>query len=424
MRKLFRGYYTPTEEEFAQLWKDCIFSFDTNILLNIYRYSPEARGRFFEILNKLEERIWITHQAASEYHRNRIDVISNQLRPYDEIQVSLDKSLKELQKLIEQYSKRHSFSTFIDSKQIVGVIDRAHKRVKKTLRDASLKYPDLVNQDEVHERLTDLFDGKVGSSYAEEELLKIHKKADERFKKNLPPGYLDSRGDKKKQPPDSYGDVVIWFQLINYAKAESKPVIFVTDETGEDWWLKHQGKTISPRPELRQEMFSESGTEFYLYTGDRFLDRASDFLQLTNKPEVIEEARNVRSQEQEREELVAINSSLATELKNSYKSIPEIEQIRLSALRSSSAISELLRNLPGLNASSTLSEHLRGLPDVLSASSPLSEHFRSVLGGLKASSVLPKQLRGLPETTYLTSPSKQIEQDEEDRLAEEANPGE
>jgi len=66
MRKLFRGYYTPTEEEFAQLWKDCIFSFDTNILLNIYRYSPEARGRFFEILNKLEERIWRLCRKKSE----------------------------------------------------------------------------------------------------------------------------------------------------------------------------------------------------------------------------------------------------------------------------------------------------------------------------------------------------------------------
>ena len=56
MRYLFPGYYQPTEEEFTELWKECIFSFDTNVLLHIYRYSPKTRQRLFDILEKLQER--------------------------------------------------------------------------------------------------------------------------------------------------------------------------------------------------------------------------------------------------------------------------------------------------------------------------------------------------------------------------------
>jgi len=422
MRNSFRGYYKPNKEEFAQLWNDCIFSFDANILLNIYRYTPEARERFFEILDKFEERVWVTHQAAYEYHRNRISVISNQLKPYGEIQNCLDKSLKQLQEIVEQYNKRHSFSTFIDSKQIVRTIDSSHKRVKRILRDATSEYPDLISQDHLCEKLSDLFDGKVGDFYTEEKLSKIYKEAEERFKNSLPPGYLDSRNEKKKQPPDCYGDVLVWFQLIDHVKVESKPIVFVTDETGEDWWLKHQGRTIGPRPELRQEMFSKAGAEFYLYTGDQFLDHASEFLELTDKPEVIEEARDVRSQEREREKIAAVSSSLATEIKNLYKTTPDLnclsEQIRLSGLKASSIISEQLRGLPDLRASSSIiSEQLRGLHDLRASSSIISEQLRGLLG-LKSSSIISEQLRGLPEFTHLANLSKQLEQ-EESRLAEE-----
>jgi hypothetical protein len=80
MRDLFRGYYKPTPEELAAIWEKCVFSFDANILLHIYSYTPETRERFFEILTCLKDRIWIPHQVAYEYHKNRIYVISDQVK--------------------------------------------------------------------------------------------------------------------------------------------------------------------------------------------------------------------------------------------------------------------------------------------------------------------------------------------------------
>lgn len=39
MRKLFAGYYRPTKKEFDRMWREGVFVFDANILLNIYRGS-------------------------------------------------------------------------------------------------------------------------------------------------------------------------------------------------------------------------------------------------------------------------------------------------------------------------------------------------------------------------------------------------
>jgi hypothetical protein len=50
MREKFSGYYRPTQEEFDKLWQEAILSVDANILLNIYRYSPETRARLFEVI--------------------------------------------------------------------------------------------------------------------------------------------------------------------------------------------------------------------------------------------------------------------------------------------------------------------------------------------------------------------------------------
>lgn len=35
MKGIFLGYYRPTDAEFSQLWKDCLFILDAKVLLNL-----------------------------------------------------------------------------------------------------------------------------------------------------------------------------------------------------------------------------------------------------------------------------------------------------------------------------------------------------------------------------------------------------
>jgi hypothetical protein len=290
MQNRFPGYYKPTEEEFKKLWENCIFSFDTNILLNVYRYSPKSRERLFEVWRKLNERIWLPHQVALEYLQERLSVISYQSKPYRELQDMLDDASKSFTQKIKEFSKRHSFSSHTDTKGLLKILENAHNQIKDKLKNSSASYPNLLESDDFWDEITQLFHEKVGAAYSEEELSKHFKKAEHRFKQQQPPGHLDAKKPETKR----YGDVILWFQLIDYVKSKKKPLIFVTDDEKDDWWLKHKGKTIGPRPELIQEMLNEGGVEFYLYTGDRFLDFAATSLNLEDNQEVIKEAEENR----------------------------------------------------------------------------------------------------------------------------------
>ncbi|WP_353930248.1 PIN domain-containing protein [Okeanomitos corallinicola TIOX110] len=312
MRDLFPGYYQPTDQEFNELWKECIFSFDTNVLLHIYRYSPKSRERLFDILKKLQERIWIPHQVGYEFHKNRETVISSQSSAYDKIVKILEDNLKiekigNLNKDIDNFEQNYRKHSTIEVNKISVDIKTKIKEsikeiiesVKDDVKDLRDKHPDLFKEDIF---LDKILDGRIGNPYPNP--LDIYKLAEERFQYLIPPGYKD-KDDKNKSVPDIYGDAILWLQLIDYAKSEKKPIIFVTDEEKEDWWLKNNRKIISPRPELVQEMLTEAGVKFYMYSADRFLDYAQKFLELTEQPEVIEEAREIREQNLESESLIA-----------------------------------------------------------------------------------------------------------------------
>ncbi len=66
MRNLLPGFYKRSEEELSKIWQEGIFVFDTNMLLNVYRYKQKTRARYIEILDLLKQRnqLWIPYPAA------------------------------------------------------------------------------------------------------------------------------------------------------------------------------------------------------------------------------------------------------------------------------------------------------------------------------------------------------------------------
>ncbi len=299
MRNLFPGYYQPTENEFKEIWQECIFAFDANILLNIYRYTPNTLNRFFDIFSKLKDRIWIPHQAAFEYQKGRYNVLSQQSKAYDEIEKILSTNFTQLQNSLTKYTK-HPFINISEIKNVFEeAFEQANKKSENILNIAKSQH-DSVNFDELSDKLDEILGENIGNKYAEDKLEAICKQAQQRFDAKIPPGYMD---DKNKKEPEKYGDFIIWQQLIDYASSQKKPLIFVTDDDKEDWWSKHEGKKDSPRRELVEEMHSMAGVIFYIYSSDRFMSSAENFLNLPHEQEVIDEAINVRVQNNE-EQLV------------------------------------------------------------------------------------------------------------------------
>ncbi len=72
MKKIFREYHQFTKQELQQLWKACLFVFDSNTLLNMYRYSRETVKTYFDVLNELKKKkqLWIPYQVGYEFYEN------------------------------------------------------------------------------------------------------------------------------------------------------------------------------------------------------------------------------------------------------------------------------------------------------------------------------------------------------------------
>ncbi|WP_353843445.1 PIN-like domain-containing protein [Mesorhizobium sp.] len=68
MRKLFHGYYEPTEKEFEKIWSDGLLVPDTNVLLHLFRFMPERRAEILAAFKSFGDRLWLPYQVASEFH--------------------------------------------------------------------------------------------------------------------------------------------------------------------------------------------------------------------------------------------------------------------------------------------------------------------------------------------------------------------
>jgi hypothetical protein len=297
MRNTFPGYYRPTEDEFAELWTQCLFVLDANVLLNLYCYSQETRDELIGILGALYDSIWLPHQAALEYHRHRLGIINQQAKAYQDIQKLSRDVQEEFTKRIRTLLRRGRHP-FIAVDSVLEKLNSAFTEICENFDELEQRHPDFFADDPILEAVTNLFEGKVGSAYTPEQLQEIYAEGKVRYTQEpkIPPGYEDASkdGDAKQ-----YGDLVLWFQVIDQAKATGKPIILVTDDRKEDWWWRSYGKTHGPRPELVNEITRKANVGFYMYSADPFMEYASEYLEYSVKKEAIEEVRDVRERDEE-----------------------------------------------------------------------------------------------------------------------------
>ena len=319
MKSKFPGHFKLTEDERKDLWKSALFTLDTNILLNLYRYSDKTREEFFKILNKIKDRIWIPHQSVLEFFNNRLGVISQQEKSYKS-------TIFNLKKIEEEFhnSREHPFldETFLE--KFISL----NKEICEQLEKNKKSHNNRITKDDILDKIESLFDKKVGNEFTEEELQKIYEEGESRLKNKTPPGYKDSsKKDNTELNLRKYGDFIIWKQIIQQSKDLKQGIIFVTDDKKGDWWVEFEGKTISPRPELIKEFQSATEQSFHMYKSDRFLEFAREFLKEKVDEKAIEEIRELRrSDEKASEEIRELRRS-------DEKAIEEIRELRMDGRR-------------------------------------------------------------------------------------------
>ena len=307
MKNLFYNFDTDAHLDYKKSWEQALFVFDTNVLLNLYRYRSTARDELLNVIGELSDRIWVPHHVALEFQRNRPKVIAEQANLFVDVRRAVEKArsslLSDLEKL--QLNRRHSL---INPESLISGFSDMASWFFTELDRLQEERSNLTGKDALKEKIESLFDGKVGSPPNDQsEVDEIYKQAERRFKLSIPPGYLDS--EKDRDAPDEhfhggliykrkYADYLLWRQILVYASTSATTsIVFVTDDRKEDWWWKIDSngpKTIGPRPELIEEArtVGNIGT-FLMYNPEGFLKFSKEYLETKVSEETLKEVREI-----------------------------------------------------------------------------------------------------------------------------------
>ncbi len=298
MRSKFPGYYRPTEAEFQDLWENGLFVLDTNVLLDLFRYSDETVNALIKNISNLGKRVWIPYRVSLEYHRNLNEVISSQINSYK-------RTIETLEEFKNQLDAKRSHP-FLDNKlhdEIRTFCEKFDSELSKKKDEVEL----LITENPIKDQISNLLDDKVGDGFDKMALEKICSVGIKRYAEKCPPGYMDKKG---KHGVDVYGDLIIWNEIIEKSKVEKCHIILITGDVKEDWFLKHSGKTIGPRPELIHEFRTETNKLFYAYPTNQFLEFSNIYFKSNIDKEVIDEVEKVIVTEQKRSETSNTNEAV------------------------------------------------------------------------------------------------------------------
>lgn len=240
--------------------KETIIVLDTNVLLDLLRYSLPTSKNILEIFSQCSDLLWIPNRVFVEYDENKYKVYSNLKNRYTEFEKKLKdiidkrKEVKEILKVPERYN----YSGIEDLKnnillKLEEAIDEI-KSYKETIAGeyiATSWYHNEIKQD-IEKFICGLKrKNQVGCEIGEKEENEIINEGELRFSDKIPPGFKD----EKKEGIKKYGDLFVWKEILKLPSVKKvKNVIFITNDEKDDWWSKDKtGKLLNLRSELYEE---------------------------------------------------------------------------------------------------------------------------------------------------------------------------
>lgn len=279
----------PIADVANEAWESdkTLFIFDTNILLQLYKFTDNEAEEFLNILHELSSKIWLPHQVGLEFYKNN-DKIRKEAFIHKEFGFEKEKINQYI-----QYIK--NFSNQLKNSEIESLSVQLEDLLQKFEEKLDNKYSNFKdnNCDDLLGKIENIFENKVGEPFSQDELNEIYKRGEVRYEYKIPPGFQDlSKKDGKfyffqgNEYQSKFGDLILWEQIIN--KSQNKDieyVIFVTDDNKKDWVIK-KNDNIIPKYELIDEIKARANVKlFHIYNMTSFLESVKKFtnIQLTNE---------------------------------------------------------------------------------------------------------------------------------------------
>ncbi|MDO1604523.1 PIN-like domain-containing protein [Lactobacillus sp. YT155] len=289
LKELFPEFYRD-ELKSDDLSKDVdnIIVLDTNFLLDVIQLPTEVAKNYIKALVKAKDSIYIPYLVALEFNFNKSPIKRRREMNIEKYKMGIDNSFDKIKQSIENTSLiniNNDKDKFYEN--MVSEIEADRAKLNQTI-DEKIKSTITNEESSIYDDLIEVISDRVGDPYTQEWIDEVEKDGDERYSKGLPPGYNDSGkedGDNDVRTYGNicyhtkYGDLIIWKDIIRFAKDNSqyhgKKVIYVTDDgkssKKNDLLFKVGNKTVGPKIHLLNEMNKEADKELYVLSNLRFI---------------------------------------------------------------------------------------------------------------------------------------------------------
>ena len=262
-----------------------IIVLDTTVLLELYRQPANISLDVISALKRILTNIYIPRQVYEEYLKNYHKICGDEKKKYKKVTKELSDSLKKLQndiaKKVGEYRK-HNYTDISklqknlnekikDTQNIITEFEKSHHA------EIQLNINFLQN-DKVKEFVDLLLNqGSIGQKIPFSIKILLLQEGQVRYDNLIPPGFHDSA----KNGEAKYGDLFVWKDIITIAKEKNTNIIFVCNDTKEDWWEKNKNIPIDLRQELNEE-FKETNPSLSIHflTLDKFFSYLAEELKL------------------------------------------------------------------------------------------------------------------------------------------------
>lgn len=267
-----------------------IIVLDTNIILNVYRYSPDFSDFALKCMKRVSGSIVLPSTVRLEYEKHRRRAFSNMKKRITEVGKETEKQIKNAKNKIISSCSIFKKLQYVEADELVSVLADKMEEVYNAFTNyfddhASLN---LIQRSwEDNDYLFTLIkemdsNGQVMPSVSQEDIYRWCEEGESRYKKEIPPGFKDA---KKKDGIRKYSDLIMWKEILLYAKNNSKNIIFVTDDVKSDWY-----ETIGEKNEFHSKLLNEflkTGQQIVPMISKRFLTEVSKAYEI-ERSDVIE----------------------------------------------------------------------------------------------------------------------------------------
>ena len=262
-----------------------IIVLDTTVLLELYRQPANISLDVISALKRILTNIYIPRQVYEEYLKNYHKICGDEKKKYKKVTEELSDSLKKLHNDIAKKVGEYRKHNYTDISKLQNNLNEKIKDTQNIITEFEKSHHaeiqlniNFLQNDKVKEFVDLLLNqGSIGQKIPFSKKILLLQEGQVRYDNLIPPGFHDSA----KNGEAKYGDLFVWKDIITIAKEKNTNIIFVCNDTKEDWWEKNKDTPIDLRQELNEE-FKETNPSLSIHflTLDKFFSYLSEELKL------------------------------------------------------------------------------------------------------------------------------------------------